>query len=217
MTLLRQVLLDMPEENKYQRLAAETRVGLQLRDCRSFNDRGMTMLFEVTGEGQPKEDFLAGLRKLNGTRHTYESELAPARTLVLAVVDRPLPCSASVDAPIICLQCPFNTHNDNRSSWKILVRRSEDLTQVLTRLEQSGVKAVIREVSEVTQQEELTTRQKAILSIAVSMGYFDFPRKVSLTALSKAVGVKPSTLSEILRSAERRIMENAVGVPFSEE
>jgi predicted DNA binding protein len=73
----------------------------------------------------------------------------------------------------------------------------------------------IEDVSPLDQKATLTTRQKEIMATAMARGYFDFPRKISLTGLSQVVGVKPSTLSEILRSAERRIMQNAieVGIP----
>ena len=60
---------------------------------------------------------------------------------------------------------------------------------------------------------ELTARQKEILGTALAQGYFEFPRKLSLTGLSKLVGVKPSTLSEILRSAERKALESIVRAP----
>jgi len=56
----------------------------------------------------------------------------------------------------------------------------------------------------------LTARQEQILGTALAQGYFEFPRKISLTNLSELVGVRPSTLSEILRSAERRVLESSV-------
>ena len=54
--------------------------------------------------------------------------------------------------------------------------------------------------------------------MAISLGYFDFPRKISLTELSKKVSIKPSTLSEILRNAERKILRNtakSIELPLS--
>ena len=59
----------------------------------------------------------------------------------------------------------------------------------------------------------LTARQMQVVSTAVTRGYFEFPRRISHTGLSELVGVKPSTLSEILRSAERRILASALSVP----
>jgi HTH DNA binding domain len=207
--LLRQIAVELPGENKLQQLAQSMGVQLDLQFCRSFNHSGMTLLFEMNGEAQQLRAFLAGLHKVEGVRHVYENEIAPTRVLTLVVLNRPIPCSASLDTPIVCLQCPFSS-KDNPPTWKLLVRNSEDLRDILRRLEKAGRKPVIKEISDVSQREELTDRQKAILSIAVSMGYFDFPRKVSLTALSKAVGVKPSTLSEILRNAERKVLESQV-------
>jgi len=61
-------------------------------------------------------------------------------------------------------------------------------------------------------QVTLTARQEQVLGTALEHGYFEFPRRTSLTGLSKLVGVRPSTLSEILRGAERRVMESAVRV-----
>ena len=58
---------------------------------------------------------------------------------------------------------------------------------------------------------DLTWRQEEVIVTAVARGYFDFPRAISLTGLSKLVGVRPSTLSEILRSAERRVFVSVVG------
>ena len=59
----------------------------------------------------------------------------------------------------------------------------------------------------------LTARQMQVVSTAVTLGYFEFPRRIRLTGLSELVGVKPSPLSEILRSAERRILASALSVP----
>jgi predicted DNA binding protein len=59
-------------------------------------------------------------------------------------------------------------------------------------------------------QVALTARQEEILGTAMAQGYFEFPRRISLTNLSELVGVRPSTLSEILRGAERRILETTI-------
>ena len=61
-------------------------------------------------------------------------------------------------------------------------------------------------------QVALTERQEQVLGTALAQGYFEFPRRISLTGLSELVGVRPSTLSEILRGAERRVLESTVRV-----
>lgn len=52
----------------------------------------------------------------------------------------------------------------------------------------------------------LTPREQEVLYYAYSRGYYSTPRRVTLRKLSEELRVKPSTLNEILRSAERKIV-----------
>lgn len=52
----------------------------------------------------------------------------------------------------------------------------------------------------------LTARQREILRRAVSEGYFDVPRRISLTELAERIGVAVSTLSVSLSVIERKIV-----------
>jgi len=130
-------------------------------------------------------------------------------------MDRQPVCSVSCDASLICLECPFNSET-NPARWKFVTSRAGDLRQAVSRLSGEGIDTRIVEISPLSQRPSLTRRQKEILAMAVANGYFEFPRRISLTGLSKMVMVKPSTLSEILRSAERNVMESAAGNSFLE-
>ncbi len=50
-------------------------------------------------------------------------------------------------------------------------------------------------LSNLNENDKLTPRQREVLSKPISLGYYEFPRRIDIT-----------TLSEILRSAERKIM-----------
>jgi hypothetical protein len=52
----------------------------------------------------------------------------------------------------------------------------------------------------------LTRRQREILHAAVVAGYFDVPRRISLTALARKLGVAPSTVSVSLAHSERKLI-----------
>jgi predicted DNA binding protein len=55
----------------------------------------------------------------------------------------------------------------------------------------------------------LTPRQIEVMIAAINVGYFEFPRKISLTKLVKRLSTRPSTAAEILRRAEnKRSSEN---------
>ncbi|HYB76074.1 MAG TPA: helix-turn-helix domain-containing protein [Nitrososphaerales archaeon] len=214
--MLRQVSLEVRAENRLQETAKEFGTKLNVVDCKSFNKTGMTLLLEMKGEPGAMRKTVAAFRKMGGIRQALEGSDGGDTVPLLLVLDRPNVCRASSDSAIICLDCPLNAESQP-ASWRFIVRRTNDLRQILTRLSHDGVETRIEDVSPLDQKATLTGRQKEIIATAVGKGYFEFPRKISLTNLSQLVGVKPSTLSEILRSAERRIMENAVGVPFAEE
>lgn len=210
--MLRQVALEIRTDNKLQELATENGVKLSLVDCKSFNKTGMSLLVELRGDLEPVRKTIASIRKAPGIRQAIEGEGVGEAIPLLLILDRPTVCQASSDAAIVCLECPLNSVTQP-ASWRFIVRRSSDLRAVLSGLAKGGIEAKIKEVAPLDQKPTLTERQQQIVSTAILRGYFEFPRKISLTELSHVVGVKPSTLSEILRSAERRIMENALGLP----
>lgn len=213
--MLRQISLEIRSENDLQAAARSNGTRLSVVDCRPFNKKGMTLLLDVDGSPEAVRATVAGIKKMKGVRQAYEGEDGGERTPLLVVLDRPAICRASSDAAIICLECPFGS-TDDPASWKFIARRTSDLRQIMSKLGHEGIQARIEDVSPLDQKATLTGRQKEIMATAMARGYFDFPRKISLTGLSQLVGVKPSTLSEILRSAERRIMQNAVDLPVPE-
>ena len=214
--MLRQISLELWTENKLQDTAKEFGTELSIKDCKSFDKTGMALLLELKGEPDAARRTVAAFRKLEGIRQAVEGNNGGSAVPVLLVLDRPSICSASNDSAIICLECPMSAERQP-ASWKFIVRKTSDLRQILTKLNHDGVRTRIVDISPLNQKAILTGRQREILSTAVTNGYFEFPRRISMTSLSQLVGVKPSTLSEILRSAERKVMSGASDVPIFEE
>ena len=214
--MLKQVTLQVKAENKLQDIASANGIKLGIVDCKPFNKTGMSLLLELRGRPKSVRAAVAEIRRTEGVRQAVEGEVEGESVPLLVVLSRPATCKASNDAAIVCLECPLNT-DAHPASWKFIVRKTGDFRQVLSKLEKEGVDARIEDVAPLERKATLTERQKEIMSTAVAQGYFEFPRKINLTSLSGLVGVKPSTLSEILRSAERRIMANALSVSFQEE
>jgi len=53
----------------------------------------------------------------------------------------------------------------------------------------------------------LTDRQREILKVAISEGYYDFPRRITLSQLAEKLGVSKATLSEMLMKIESKIIK----------
>ena len=54
----------------------------------------------------------------------------------------------------------------------------------------------------------LTEKQERIFWLALKGGFFDYPRKIDTLELSAKLGIRPSTLSEIVRRGTRRLLEH---------
>lgn len=213
--MLRRVSLQVTTENKLQIAAKEHDVKLSKVDCKPFNSNGMALLYELRGETEKIHAAIAAIRQSDGVKQAIEGEDSGDTVPLLVVLERPVFCRASDEFAIMCLECPLNS-DGQPASWRFIARKASDLRQVLKSLDREGIRTRIEDISPLEPRPTLTQRQKEIMMTAVSKGYFEFPRRINLTELSKLVGVKPSTLSEILRGAERRIMENAFAAPFEE-
>lgn len=55
---------------------------------------------------------------------------------------------------------------------------------------------------------ELTNRQEEIINKAQSLGYFKYPRDVTLTELAKLLKISKATLSQTLRTVENKAIQN---------
>lgn len=214
--MLRQIAIEVSGENRLQDIAKENGVALSIVDCKAFNKTGMSLLLELKGDPRAIRSSVASIRKMQGVREAIEGDNGGEAVPLLLVLDRPGVCKATSDVAIVCLECPLNSEKQP-AEWRFIARKSSDFRQILSRLSEEGIETRIEDVAPLERKATLTGRQKEIVATAVAQGYFEFPRKISLTELSKQVGVKPSTLSEILRSAERRIMQTALGVPFQED
>lgn len=202
--MLRQVSLAVDPVSPIQEIAEKYDANISVLDCKDFNTKGMMMLIDIAAPKEKLDGVTEDLKK-TGFKKLYTARSGSSRSLCIAVLDRPPICQAVLDAGALCVTCPLNRESKD-ARWKILVRDSDTLKTLLTRLERLKVSVRIADVSTVNQDDELTPRQREVLVKAISLGFYEFPRKIDLTSLSRTMNIKPSTLSEILRNAESKIL-----------
>lgn len=194
--MLRQVTLQVRAENKLQDAAKANGVSLRVMDCKPFNRSEMSLFMELKGPASSSRGAVAAIGKVEGVREVIEGEPSGETVPLLLVLEGPALCRASNDAAIVCLECPLN-YDGQPASWRFIVRRTGDFRKIMTGLAHEGIKADIQSVAPLEAKADLTGRQKEIVAVAVARGYFEFPRKISLTELSGVVGVglRPSARS----------------------
>ncbi|ADC64247.1 Bacterio-opsin activator HTH domain protein [Ferroglobus placidus DSM 10642] len=104
-----------------------------------------------------------------------------------------------------CLISSAVLEKDN-VTWNIIC--DEDSFIKLSReLEKEGVEFEIVYKGRFGEKDKVTLREEEILKIALEKGYFDFPKKIKLEELASQLNIAPSTLSEILRRGQKKVLE----------
>lgn len=113
-----------------------------------------------------------------------------------------------------CAMCPsvqeagFEPHavvdvRGGRGTW-VLVDNGGDRDQLLRAVAEAGGQVELS--SDAGPAPKLTRRQREILQRARDEGYYDFPRRITLTDLAGKLGIAKSTLSEALIAIESHVM-----------
>ena len=92
-------------------------------------------------------------------------------------------------------------------AWTIILDGYSELKRLLKEFIDSKIEVKVMKVVKVKQGSIITARQEQIVKIALETGFYDFPRRITLRKLAEKLNVSPSTLSEILRRAEKNIIE----------
>jgi len=95
---------------------------------------------------------------------------------------------------------------DGGVEWRILAPKREAVENLVRTLRSRGLVIEIVAIKTAKGSGSLTDRQDRVLSLAYKLGYFEFPKKINLSDLAKKLGVAKSTLSEILRTGEEKIL-----------
>ena len=93
--------------------------------------------------------------------------------------------------------------------YSFVAPNSDAFKKISSSLEAKGIKFKVLEAGKFKPRSKaLTEKQERVLWLALKMGFFEYPRKVTMLELAKRLGIGLSSLSEILRRGLRRLLED---------
>ncbi|MEM4566671.1 MAG: helix-turn-helix domain-containing protein [Archaeoglobaceae archaeon] len=98
------------------------------------------------------------------------------------------------------------SHDGNSITWSIICDE-KDCARLIKKLEELGVDFELVYKGRPEDKESMTFREEEILRTALEKGFFDYPKRIKLEELAKIFNISPSTLSEILRRAQKKVLE----------
>ncbi|MGQ9469751.1 MAG: helix-turn-helix domain-containing protein [Nitrososphaerales archaeon] len=177
---------------------------IRVLDCKAIEGKeGVQELFQIVTLIHISDELIDDLRR---DEYVYDVDIISNRRGKITGSLKTYRCTACrIFAASNCHIISMRTRADGMIEWEIFAR-SNSLRDLMNRLDEQSVKAKIERISNLKGMNALTDRQEKILRIALEKGYYDFPRKTTLSELATSLGIAKSTLSEILRRGERRTL-----------
>ncbi len=79
--------------------------------------------------------------------------------------------------------------------------------RLMRNLADRGVIYRVEELSFLRNRSSLTSRQELVVKVAFDLGYFDYPKKISVREMAEIFGVSPATINEEIRKGVRKILK----------
>ncbi len=160
-------------------------------------------LVEIEAPGADPDTVLEELRR-NPDIVEVEGEVSPqGRILATVRVKDCHACQALAESE--CFLTDASAMDGGGLVWHILAPKRSAVEPLMKSLD-GGAIAELLSLRSAKSRGMLTDRQEEVMSLAYSLGYFEFPKRVSLTQLAERLGVAKSTLSEILHTGEAKVL-----------
>lgn len=113
---------------------------------------------------------------------------------------------------------PVIQKTDGTEIWEMACWDKEPLIQILERLPEE-FKIKIKSIEQTKIDEiffphispKLSDKQNETINLAVSLGYYNFPRKINLDGLAKRLKLSKPTVQQHLRTAEKKMIPFLTG------
>jgi predicted DNA binding protein len=189
---------------------------MKLLNHRTMGRKGMMLMVEVRSD-----DIKEALQRIRSDQNTIYLECQTLdkhrATCIVVTKNSPL-CRAMSSTKGFCKSCVLTASTNQGSKkkmpaeWRLVLGEDDSLKEFLGKLDKLGFKTVVKDIGGLENSNSLTLEQERSLKIASESGYFKFPRQTSLRKLAELQGISPSTLDEVLRRAEGKVIDNHMGV-----
>jgi predicted DNA binding protein len=206
---MREIVLQLKApENWVAEVTTKHPSTVRILDCKPAETKnGIRQLVELSSDPEELKDIVKDVKSSPHVKEAYIVESKRGR-MVGSLLTESVFCGMVMQSNAFCRTCLFQSKPkaDGTTEWTVAFTGKEALTELLDRLKQDQVDVKILRLTSIADIESLTSRQRSIVEVALEQGYFDYPRRITLRSLAKKVGVSASTVSEVLRRAEKKIL-----------
>ena len=197
------ISLKIPQ-NWMSEIAEKHPVTIKVIERVPFSEKGVKDLVEIAGPQDVMEEVLKDIKK-NPLVSKVDTTMTDKGKLIGSITTSSCEiCRILTDADVFLISA--ESKGDGKVEWTLVLSEKDVLKQIFDHLKTKSVQAELVKLTKIDDKEALTDRQDKITHVAFERGYFDYPKRISLRELARMFDVSPSTLSEILRKGQRKIV-----------
>jgi predicted DNA binding protein len=176
---------------------------VKILGCVPFSNKGAKSLLEVRASEEKMPGVMKDFKASQGFSEVDLAQTGKDKMLATVSTTRCAICSTMSGSGCFLIHAKADRDFLN---WTVLASSNEQIKELIARMKGNGMDAKLQSIKDISTKEELTRRQEDILKISLEKGYFDYPKRTSIRKLAKLFGISISTLSEILRTAQKKVM-----------
>ena len=200
-TLLR---ISMPD-NWVKDVSKNYSANIKFIECMPYGESGGRSLVEIEGDEDTINAITGAIKKHPDVNKVDISAYKDGCVYGSVVSNKGSACRAlaSSDCFLISAHCL----GDGRVEWRLITGGEGALKHLIDCLEDRGCEVELKNSSILSKKNILTTRQEEIVRIALTKGYYDYPKKTTIKELAALFNTSPSTIGEIVQRSEKKIMK----------
>jgi predicted DNA binding protein len=169
-----------------------------------FSEQGVKDLVEIQAPAEVMDEIIDTIKKNPLVVKVDTTVTDRGKVLSAVTTSRCEICRILTDADVFLISA--QSKDKGKVEWTIILSEKKVLKDIFDHLKEKSVEAELVKLTKIDDKETLTERQDKITQVAFDRGYFDYPKRISLRELARMFDVSPSTLSEILRKGQRKIV-----------
>jgi predicted DNA binding protein len=198
-----EAVLQCPQPHSWIETAANRySATVEILDSKALPNDAVEHLFDVQVKPDLLDDLLSALRRDEDLINIETVKSKSGHVYGSATSSR---CTVCKDlAKSKCFLASVDITSEG-ARWNV-IGNNDSFRELLAALEKDKIPFEVKMKRNLGSAELLTGRQEQLLAVAFERGYFDFPKKVGLEELAALADVKTSTLAEILRRGQKKIL-----------
>jgi len=178
---------------------------IKILECKSHEEEcGCNNLVEIMDLNNNLDQIIQDLKD---HPHVEDVEISPSKKGIAFGIIKTNQCGICTGLhDTDCFLTSYSSVSSNEIEWKLVGPDEKSILKIIDDLKMKGTEVKLVSKVHLDPSMLLTARQEMIMEVAYKRGYFDYPKRIDMRELARIFDVSISTMSEILRKGQQRII-----------